>query len=909
VEGEVDAVMAANQTSEGAMTLYDYALAALDDDIAVLPAKEDGTKMPISEPWVDERGAPVVDPMSGEQGYGWKHRETVRATEQDIRRWYGNGRRTGFGIACGAVSGIKMDPDEADGEPVVLGLEMVEFEQRDRWKEFVETAEQVGLGPLVERIASGYLSETPGGGVHTLIRCKEFGGNDKLARRPATPEELAVKPSEKIKVISETRGQGGFTVEPPSHGRVHPSGQPYRMLRGGLSTICVIRPSERKALLDLIRTFDEMPEDVPVSAESKVVEIRGAGSGSTGLDVIEEFNRRTSWDELLGPLGWRPLRSLSSGVTIWRRPGKTEPGGSATTNYGGSDRLVVFTTSTDFEATDRAGAKKAYSKFAAYAHINHLDFGAAVKQVAEQMGMSGRQAGKSLGRIRMNGHGGGESEDRTLPEIYADEQDLRVITGEAWDALAAANEDEPFLFRQGGALVRVETADGGKPIFRELALSVARHELARAAVWWGMRGPKAEKVRKVVVPPDVVCQDVLATPSPPLPEVIRITESPVFGPDWAIRITSGYHASARAYCAIPDDIRIPLVAEMPTPEDVARATALILHDLFGDFPFEKPADQAHAVALFLQPFVRDAINGPTPLHVVESPTMGTGKGLLVDAALRPSCGRGVAVMAQCRDGDEWRKRITAALRGGHAAVQIDNVTLALDSGELAMAITIPYWSDRLLGSSQTVSYPVRCAWALTANNPVLSTEMARRSIRIRLDSKTDRPWEREQFRHKELMGWVDDHRGELIWAGLTMVRSWVNAGCKPHSGKALGSFEAWSRVIGGILEHIGMEGFLGNLSEFYEVADTEGAALRSFIDAWWDEHGRDRVGVAELFQIAVRVEGISLGQGNDNSQKAEFGRLLAKQRDRVIGEFTVKHAGKVHGSQKWTLVKSSDELL
>jgi putative DNA primase/helicase len=142
-----------------------------------------------------------------------------------------------------------------------------------------------------------------------------------------------------------------------------------------------------------------------------------------------------------------------------------------------------------------------------------------------------------------------------------------------------------------------------------------------------------------------------------------------------------------------------------------------------------------------------------------------------------------------------------------------------------------------------------------------------------------------------------------------MVRSWVNAGCKPHSGKALGSFEAWSRVIGGILEHIGMEGFLGNLSEFYEVADTEGAALRSFIDAWWDEHGRDRVGVAELFQIAVRVEGISLGQGNDNSQKAEFGRLLAKQRDRVIGEFTVKHAGKVHGSQKWTLVKSSDELL
>lgn len=891
-------------------TLYDYALAALEANIAVLPAKEDGTKMPISEPWVDSNGRPMIDPATGEQGYGWKHRETVRATKADIQRWYGSGRRVGFGIACGAVSGITLDPIGPDEEPMVLGLEMIEFEQRDRWKEFVETAEQVGLGPLVERIASGYLSETPGGGVHTLIRCKEFGGNDKLARRPATPEELAIKPKETIKVIAETRGQGGFTVEPPSSGRVHPSGRPYRLLRGDLSTIRVIRPSERRSLLALIRSFDEMPEDVPVSSDPKIVEIRSSSGGFSGQEVIEEFNRRTSWDELLTPLGWHPLRSLSSGVTIWRRPGKTEPGGSATTNYGGSDRLVVFTTSTDFEATDRAGAKKAYSKFAAYAHINNLDFGSAVKQLAEKMGMSGRQGGSSLGRIGRNGtaaSGGGE-EDAPLPEIYADEQDLRIITGEAWDALAAVNDAEPFMFRQGGALVRVETTEGGKPIFRELSLPVIRHELARAAVWWGMRGPQSDKKRKVVVPPEVVCQDVLATPSPPLPEVIRITESPVFGPDWALRETSGYHASARAYCAIPDEFRIPPVAESPRPEDVARAKAFVLEELLGDFPFEKPADQAHAVALFLQPFVRDAINGPTPLHVVESPTMGTGKGLLVDALLRPSCGRGVAVMAQCREGDEWRKRITAALRGGHAAVQIDNVTMALDSGELAMAITIPYWSDRLLGSSQTVSYPVRCAWALTANNPMLSTELARRSIRIRLDSKTDRPWEREQFRHKELMGWVDETRGELIWAGLTIIRSWISAGCQSYSGKSLGSFEAWSRIIGGILEHIGMEGFLGNLSEFYDIADTEGVTWRNFVEGWWDQFGSERVGVSSLFALAASTEGMDLGDGNENSQRKVFGRALSTHRDRVIGDYTIQSAGTSKRLAQWRLMPRKDLL-
>lgn len=891
------------------LSLYEYALAALESDIAVLPAKEDGTKMPISEPWVDQDGEPLIDPVSGEQGYGWKHRESIKATPSDIQRWYANGRRTGFGIACGAVSGCVIESDSPDNEPIVLGLEMVEFEQIDRWKEFVETAEQVGLGPLVERIASGYLSETPGGGVHTLIRCKEFSGNDKLARRLATPEELAVKPAEKYKVISETRGQGGFTVEPPSCGRVHPSGRPYRLLRGSLSTIRVIRPSERQSILALIRSFDEIPAEVPISAETKVRELRPSPSGTSGLDVIEEFNRRTTWDELLSPIGWMPIRSLSNGVTIWKRPGKSEPGGSATTNYGGADRLVVFTTSTDFEATDRAGGRKAYSKFAAYAHINRMEFGNAVKELAEKMGMRGSRNGISIGRLNRNGSAsGGGDEEVVLPEIYADEQDLRVITGQAWDALAAVNEAEPFMFRQGGALVRVETIEGGKPIFRELATSVIRHEMARSAVWWGMRGPKAEKERRVVVPPEVVCQDVLATPSPPLPEVIRITECPVFGPDWALRFVSGYHKSARAYCAIPDGVCIPHVSDAPTPTELARAKTLILEDLLGDFPFEKTADEAHAVALFFQPFVRDAINGPTPLHVVESPTMGTGKGLLVDAVLRPSCGRGVAVMAQCRDGDEWRKRITASLRGGHAAIQIDNVTMALDSGELAMAITIPYWSDRLLGSSQTVSYPVRCAWALTANNPLLSTEIARRSIRIRLDSKTDRPWEREEFRHKELMGWVDDNRGELIWAGLTMIQSWIRDGCRSYSGKSLGSFEAWSRVIGGILEHIGMSSFLGNLSEFYDIADTEGTAWRNFVEGWWDQFGSEKVGVSSLYAMAVQAEGIDLGPGNENSQKKVFGRALSAQRDRVIGSYTVKSAGTAQRVAQWRLMPQKDLL-
>ena len=613
----------------------------------------------------------------------------------------------------------------------------------------------------------------------------------------------------------------------------------------------------------------------------------------------DRFEREADWCRDLLP-NWKPV-GIHGDNLMMRRPGSTNPYG-ATISRQGQGVLYVFT-----DGAPPLAPNTCYSKFWAYVALEHGgDSKVAARTLAERYGMSYRQNGVVLGRIGTNGVSG--EGELTLPEIYADEQDLRIITAQAWAALNAINTAEPFMFRQGGALVRIETMDGGKPIFRELSTTVIRHEMARAAVWWGMRGPKAEKVRKVVVPPEVVCQDVLATPSPPLPEVIRIAECPVFGPDWALKTTSGYHASARAYCVIPNDVIVPALSTSPSSEDIVRARSLVMDELLGDFPFASPADRANALALFLLSFVRDAINGPTPLHVVESPTVGTGKGLLVDALLRPSCGRGVAVMAQCRDGDEWRKRITAALRSGHAAIQIDNVTLPLDAGELAMALTIPNWSDRLLGSSQTVSYPVRCAWALTANNPVLSTEMARRSIRIRLDSKTDRPWEREEFRHRELMGWVDDHRGELIWAGLTMIRSWIAASQPGFSGKMLGSFEGWSRILGGVIEHIKVPGFLGNLSEFYDVADTEGAAWRSFVEGWWETFGMEQVGTADLFVIALETEGMELGQGNDKSQRTVFGKALGRQRDRVIGDFAVKNMGSSRHTAQWRLFPRKEML-
>jgi hypothetical protein len=485
-----------------------------------------------------------------------------------------------------------------------------------------------------------------------------------------------------------------------------------------------------------------------------------------------------------------------------------------------------------------------------------------------------------------------------LPSIDAGEQDLRVITPQVWGLLKQANARRPFAFRHGGLLMRVELDDYLRPVLRELTAPRLRHELAQLARFYVVRG----KNERDTYPPNHLIEDMLATPNPPLPVVTRVTECPTFAPDGSLQTAMGYHPASQTYYAPPSGLEIPPVPTSPSATDLAEAKRLLLDELLGDFPFVNDADRAHLVGLGLLPSARDLIPGPTPLHMVEAPMPGSGKGLAVEAALRPGCGRNIGAIAQARDDDEMRKRVTAMLRDGHPAIQIDNLTGALDSGSLSAALTLPAWTDRILGQTATVRIPIRCVWVATANNPVVSTEIARRSIRVRLDPKQDRPWERAGWRHPELLSWVDEHRGRLIWANLVLIQSWVAAGRPGFSGRVLGSYEQWSHVIGGILGHAGIGGFLGNLAEFYEQADVETAVWRAFVEAWWEAHGTTEVGTAELFPLTESVEGMEFDGKTPQAQRVAFGKALSRQRDRVVGEYRITKAGELRRAMRWRLL-------
>ena len=511
--------------------------------------------------------------------------------------------------------------------------------------------------------------------------------------------------------------------------------------------------------------------------------------------------------------------------------------------------------------------------------------------------------------IHLNGHHPAsdappdEADTGDRPILDAADQDLPRIAEAAWGALTRLNDADPRLFRYGGLLARVERDERDRPRTLALTADRLRHELARAADW--RRTVKGAALP--ALPPLAVVNDLLARPEPPLPVLEAIVGVPTYAADGSLDTAPGYSARARRYYAPPAGFRAPPVPARPTAAQVAAARDLLLGDLIGDFPFVGDGERAHALALLLQPFARALIDGPTPLHLIEKPQVGTGATLLAEMLLFPATGEPLAAMTEGRDEDEWRKRLTARLRPGPAAILIDNIRDRLDTAQLASALTAREWEDRLLGTSDTIRLPVRCAWIATGNNPALSGEIARRTIRIRLDSRVDRPWLRTDFRHPDLRGWAAEHRPALVGAALTLVAAWLAAG-RPRDPAAprLGMFEHWSRVIGGILDVAGVPGFLANLDELYDNADTETAAIHALVGAWWDKHATAAVSAADLWPL-VGSAGIDLdlGNGNERALRTHFGQFLARLRDRrytiEAGPVRVAHAGNRNRAQRWKL--------
>jgi hypothetical protein len=406
-----------------------------------------------------------------------------------------------------------------------------------------------------------------------------------------------------------------------------------------------------------------------------------------------------------------------------------------------------------------------------------------------------------------------------------------AIANDALRAVVEIDKASPTMFLSGGSLVGVSETGEAFELNEQQLLS----RLAEAALW-------VDEGDVPIDPPSKLARHLLKLREygQIVPELERVVTTPLMQTDGRLLTQAGYDADSKTLLVPAFDISECVPPKHVTEADVAEARSLIVDELIGDFPFKSEADRAHAVGMLLLPFVRDTIDGPTPMHFFTAPTAGTGKGKLVDTLLAPGCGT-VASAAFSGSEEEQRKAITTALRSAPVAVKWDNVRGTVKSQALELALTESVYKDRILRGSTEFSGRVRCIWSMTSNNGQLGTDMARRVIAIRLDSKTDRPQSRKGPREGSnwqhvLPNWSLDNRASLVRAALVLCRNWIQQGSPSGYEGRRGSYEEWERVIGGILMSANIPGFLANVDEI-TGEDPERSSLEELFSGWQERYG------------------------------------------------------------------------
>jgi len=271
----------------------------------------------------------------------WKIYQSQLASPHELEAMHDDPKAYGIAVICGAISG---------------GLEIIDIDAK---YDLSGTIFDDYITMLPDDLAAKlYIVTTVNKGYHIYYRCAEISGNLKLAQRHTTPDELRLNPHDKVRVLIETRGEGGYCVAPPTPGY----DTTYHV------DIPTITTQEREMLFEAARSFNQIKEEV---RESK-----SATTDSYAISPFDDYNKRGIDDMLqrLFDTGWKEVRRTAQKV-ILLRPGATDSKSSGDFNYD-LNWFSVFSTSTQFEPN------KAYRPAAVFCM---LECGGDWKQAARRL--------------------------------------------------------------------------------------------------------------------------------------------------------------------------------------------------------------------------------------------------------------------------------------------------------------------------------------------------------------------------------------------------------------------------------------------------------------------------------------------------------------------------------------------
>lgn len=498
----------------------------------------------------------------------------------------------------------------------------------------------------------------------------------------------------------------------------------------------------------------------------------------------------------------------------------------------------------------------------------------------------------------------------SVPTITVEAGALHQLATVAEDALLRSGV--PFYVR-GAELVRpvVEdtTADKGGTTTTARLVAVTPDalvdHLSRAATWVKFDGRKGRNVP--TDPPRPVAATVLSRDGEwRFPQLAGLITTQTLRPDGTVLGKPGYDPATRLLLVNPPAMRgLPV---KPTRQHAERALALLL-DLLSGFPFVDDASRSVALSALITPVVRGAMP-VAPLHAMRAPTPGSGKSFLVDIASAIATGQRCPVIAAGRTEEENQKRLGAALLAGQPLVSIDNLNGELSGDALCQMVERPVVEVRPLGRSELVRIESRATMFATGNNLIIVGDMVRRCLLCSLDPQMEQP-ELRQFRNDPFAK-VLAKRGAYIAAALTIVRAYACAGY-PDPLPALGSFEAWSRLVRSALGWLGQADPVKTM-EISRSEDPEMAGMREVFGCWKAAIGVEKpLGTGEIVaaadpktEVGARLREALVREASDGHtiSALRLGHWLGRRKDRIVnGLKAVGNTDPHSKALRWRLVE------
>lgn len=480
---------------------------------------------------------------------------------------------------------------------------------------------------------------------------------------------------------------------------------------------------------------------------------------------------------------------------------------------------------------------------------------------------------------------------------------IRLIAGEM-NAIRRAAElalaRRGGFFQMGGAIVTVRIDPGtGDATVERLSEAALTSELSEAVDWY-----RYDKQSKSWLRTDPPPRNVMALMKAPrfeaLPPLKSIARQPFLRDDGTLVTVAGYDAASARF-GVFSEAKFGL----PEPTEAAARDALSkLNGLLDEFAFASSEDRSAALCAMITAAIRPGLQF-APAFSITASAPGSGKSYLASVIV-PFAGPGAAAKISYPTTDEEAsKAVLSVLASNPAVLLFDDMQRDWRPfGAINRMLTSDTITERLLGTSSTLTVSTRSLVLGTGNNIDAIRDMARRVVSIRLHHRVESPALKAYSGRPAAE--VAAKREEYVAAALTIVRAWQAAGSPKAELQSIASFEKWGDLCRQPLVWLGLPDPAASLIEQISH-DPDRELLGRLLRAWHEEFGDEAIELRRLVQEAG--DGTDLDDAlhelpvidRDVVNRSKLGWYLKHNKGRVVDGLELQRVDSKHRTA-WRVV-------